>query len=68
MNEENEIGVVTGYEAGCLGFSLYHELAYYDVSCVILAPSTMHGSFKKKHQTANQCACIKTRVRMSGKK
>lgn len=68
MNEENEIEVVIGYEAGCLGFSLYHELAYYDVSCVILAPSTMHGLLKKKHQTADQCACIKTRVRTSGKK
>ena len=27
---------------------LYHELAYHDVSCVILAPSTMHGSVKNK--------------------
>ena len=44
MNEENEVDILTGYEAGCLGFSLYHELAYHGIPCVILAPSTMHGS------------------------
>lgn len=48
IGEENEAEVITGYEAGCLGFSLYHELAYRDVACVILAPSTMHGSVKNK--------------------
>ena len=30
-----------GYEAGCLGYSLYHELTCHGVDCVILAPSTM---------------------------
>ena len=30
-----------GYEAGCLGYSLYHELTSHGVDCVILAPSTM---------------------------
>ena len=48
MSEENEVDILTGYEAGCLGFSLYHELAYHDIPCVILAPSTMHGSVKNK--------------------
>jgi transposase len=33
-----------GYEAGCLGYSLYHQLTYHGVDCVILAPSTM-GKF-----------------------
>ena len=37
MNEENEVDILTGYEAGCLGFSLYHELAYHGIPCVILA-------------------------------
>lgn len=46
--EDNEIEVIAGYEAGCLGFSLYHELAYHDVQCIILAPSTMHGSVKSR--------------------
>ena len=48
MSEENEVDILTGYEAGCLGFSLYHELAYHDIPCVILAPSTMQGSVKNK--------------------
>ena len=48
LSQGDEMEIVTGYEAGCLGFSLYHELAYHDVSCVILAPSTMHGSVKNK--------------------
>ena len=30
-----------GYEAGCLGYSLYHQLTNHGVDCVILAPSTM---------------------------
>lgn len=32
---------VCGYEAGCLGYSLYHQLTNHGVECVILAPSTM---------------------------
>ena len=32
---------VCGYEAGCLGFSLYRQLTAYHVDCVILAPTTM---------------------------
>lgn len=30
-----------GYEAGCLGFTLYHQLTDHNVDCVILAPTTM---------------------------
>lgn len=30
-----------GYEAGCLGFSLYDELQKHGISCVVLASSTM---------------------------
>lgn len=32
---------VCGYEAGCLGYSLYHQLTDHGVKCIILAPSTM---------------------------
>lgn len=32
---------ICGYEAGCLGFTLYHELTAHNVKCVILAPTTM---------------------------
>ena len=32
---------ICGYEAGCLGFTLYHQLTDHHVTCVILAPTTM---------------------------
>ena len=32
---------ICGYEAGCLGFTLYHQLTDHGVKCVILAPTTM---------------------------
>lgn len=42
-----------GYEAGCLGYSLYHEINSHKwkefvVECVILAPTTMAVSQKNK--------------------
>jgi len=30
-----------GYEAGCLGYTLFHQLTAHKVDCVILAPSSM---------------------------
>ena len=40
-----EIHFVCGYEAGCLGYSLYHELMKAETSvsldCIIMAPTTM---------------------------
>lgn len=44
---------VCGYEAGCLGYSLYKEISYYpwkgfSVECIIMAPSTMPSSVKDK--------------------
>jgi len=32
---------VCGYEAGCLGYTLYHQLTAHNVECKILAPTTM---------------------------
>ena len=43
-----EAQVKTGYEAGCLGYSLYWELAARGIECVILAPSTMQKPAKNK--------------------
>ena len=37
-----------GYEAGCLGFTLYHQLTEHHVKCVILAPTTMPAVRGKK--------------------
>ena len=36
-----DISFVCGYEAGCLGYSLYHQLTAKSYECVILAPTTM---------------------------
>ena len=32
---------ICAYEAGCLGYTLYHQLTQCGIECVILAPSTM---------------------------
>ena len=37
----NDAKFVCGYEAGCLGYALYHQLTSQGVDCVILAPTTM---------------------------
>lgn len=56
----NELGggceFLCGYEAGCLGYSLYHEIKNhkwkgFQVDCVILAPTTMPASQKDKVKT-----------------
>ena len=39
--KDDELDIVCGYEAGCLGYSLYHELEDKGVRCIILAPTTM---------------------------
>ena len=36
-----ECQFLCGYEAGCLGYTLYHQLTTHGIDCVILAPSTM---------------------------
>jgi len=36
-----EYDIQCGYEAGCLGYSLYNQLTAANVKCVILAPTTM---------------------------
>lgn len=38
---KDHIDVECGYEAGCLGYSLYHVLTGYHLKCKILAPTTM---------------------------
>ena len=46
-----------GYEAGCLAFTLYHELTAHNVKCVILAPTSMPvpcGKRESKQISATQ--------------
>ena len=44
--EETEF--ICGYEAGCLGYTLYHQLKEDGLECVILAPTTMMEQKGKK--------------------
>ena len=41
LGMDNEYDIQCGYEAGCLGYSLYNQLASAGEKCVILAPTTM---------------------------
>ena len=43
--------VVCGYEAGCLGYVLYHQLTAAGVRCVIMAPHTMFSEQGKRIKT-----------------
>ena len=44
----NDTIFVCGYEAGCLGYTLYHQLTDHHVDCVLLAPTTMLEQRGKK--------------------
>ncbi len=60
---EGDVSFVCGYEAGCLGYSLYHKLKDHDVDCKILAPTTMaitNTSHVKtdKRDAANIARCL----------
>ena len=46
-----DVHFLCGYEAGSLGYSLYNQLIWSDVDCVILAPSTMPKTVKKEVKT-----------------
>lgn len=50
---------ICGYEAGCLGFTLYHQLTDHNVKCIILAPTTMaKPAGKKKIKTDKRDAAL----------
>lgn len=60
---DGEVTFVCGYEAGCLGYSLYHQLKEHAVDCKILAPSTMavtntHHVKTDKRDAANIARCL----------
>ena len=48
LEEQTGKGVkyVCGYEAGCLGYTLYHQLRNHNYDCTILAPTTMPKTVK----------------------
>ena len=47
----DEYSIECGYEAGCLGYSLYNQLTAAGVKCVILAPTTMLTQQGKRIKT-----------------
>ena len=50
---------VCGYEAGCLGYTLYHQLSSHNIKCIILAPTTMlKESGKKRTKTDKKDAVL----------
>ena len=51
LGEDDECDIECGYEAGCLGYSLYNQLMAAGVKCVILAPSTMMTQQGKRIKT-----------------
>ena len=55
---KDDCDILCGYEAGCLGFSLYHALAKKGVRCVILAPTTMMTQQGKRIKTDKRDALM----------
>ena len=55
---KEECDILCGYEAGCLGFSLYHELVKKEIRCVILAPTTMMTQQGKRIKTDKRDALM----------
>ena len=60
----NDYSIECGYEAGCLGYTLYHQLTAAGIKCVILAPTTMLTQQGKRVKTDKrdayliaQCLC-----------
>ncbi|MEE0956026.1 MAG: IS110 family transposase [Eubacterium sp.] len=60
----NNYSIECGYEAGCLGYTLYNQLTGAGIKCVILAPTTMLSQQGKRIKTDKrdarliaQCLC-----------
>jgi len=63
LNHGGDCHFLCGYEAGYLGYSLYNQLIWMGVDCVILAPTTMATTKKKgikndKRDASNIAKCL----------
>ena len=54
----NDADFICGYEAGCLGYSLYNDLTKANINCIILAPSTMLRENGKRIKTDSRDAAL----------
>ncbi len=55
---DKECDIQCGYEAGCLGYSLYESLTNAGIKCVILAPTTMLSQQGKRIKTDKRDALL----------
>lgn len=51
LGKDDEYDIECGYEAGCLGYSIYNQLTAAGVKCTIIAPSTMMTPKGKRIKT-----------------
>ena len=58
LGSSGKYSIECGYEAGCLGYSLYHQLTAKDVKCVIPAPTTMLTQKGKRVKTDKRDAYL----------
>lgn len=58
LGPSDTYSIECGYEAGCLGYSLYRQLTEAGVRCVILAPTTMLTQQGKRVKTDKRDAAI----------
>ena len=58
LGSQDTYDIQCGYEAGCLGYSLYNQLTENGVNCVILAPSTMLTQQGKRIKTDKRDAHV----------
>ena len=66
LGADNDYDIVCGYEAGCLGYSLYNQLTKAGVKCVILAPTTMMTQQGKRVKTDARDAKVIAQCLASG--
>ena len=58
LGSSDSYSIECGYEAGCLGYSLYHQLTKAGVKCTILAPTTMLTQQGKRIKTDKRDAAM----------
>ena len=58
LGPSDTYSIECGYEAGCLGYSLYHQLTGAGVRCTILAPTTMLTQQGKRVKTDKRDAVM----------
>ena len=58
LGVSDDYSIECGYEAGCLGYSLYNQLTSAGVKCTILAPTTMLTPKNKRVKTDSRDALM----------